>query len=76
MERPASVTAFGILNIVFGVLGVFGLPGTIALFSLTDLSALQRRSAPHRSADCPVCCFASDTDRQGCLRYNGAAFTV
>src|SRR5437588_7633498 len=38
MQRPAAVTTFGILNIVFAVLGVFGLMGTIAMFSLTDAS--------------------------------------
>src|SRR5437667_11510960 len=38
MERPGSVTAFGILNIAFAVLGVFGLLGTIALFSMTGTS--------------------------------------
>jgi hypothetical protein len=34
MERPGSVTAFGILNIVFAVFGFLGLFGTIALFSM------------------------------------------
>ena len=38
MVRPGSVTAFGILNIVFAVFGVFGLLGTIALFSMTGTS--------------------------------------
>jgi hypothetical protein len=35
MERPGSVTAFGILNIVFAVFGLLGLLGTIALFSMS-----------------------------------------
>ena len=35
MERPGSVTAFGILNIVFAVFGFLGLFGTIALFSMS-----------------------------------------
>jgi hypothetical protein len=35
-ERPTSVTVFGIVNIVFAVLGLFGLLATIALFSLTS----------------------------------------
>ena len=39
MQRPASVTAFGILNIVFAVFGVFGLFATIAMFSITDTSS-------------------------------------
>jgi hypothetical protein len=34
MERPGSVTAFGILNVVFAVFGFLGLLGTIALFSM------------------------------------------
>ena len=34
MQRPASVTVFGILNIVFAVLGVFGLVATLVLFQL------------------------------------------
>jgi hypothetical protein len=38
MQRPAAVTTFGILNIVFAVLGVIGLFGTIAMFSLADTS--------------------------------------
>lgn len=32
MQRPTSVTIFGILNIVFAALGVFGLIASIALF--------------------------------------------
>jgi hypothetical protein len=32
MQRPTSVTVFGILNIVFAVFGVFGLIASIALF--------------------------------------------
>ena len=35
MERPTSVTVFGILNIVFAVIGVFGLFATAALFLTT-----------------------------------------
>jgi len=38
MQRPSSVTTFGILNIVFAVFGVFGLLGTIALFSIMGSS--------------------------------------
>jgi len=38
MQRPASVTTFGILNIVFAVFGVFGILGVIALFSITGTS--------------------------------------
>jgi hypothetical protein len=34
MQRPTSVTVFGILNIAFAVLGAFGLIFTLALFSL------------------------------------------
>jgi hypothetical protein len=37
-ERPTSVTVFGILNIVFAVLGLFGLLATIALFSVSGAS--------------------------------------
>ncbi len=36
MQRPASVTTFGILNIVFAALGVIGIIGTILMFSMTD----------------------------------------
>jgi hypothetical protein len=32
MQRPASVTTFGVLNIIFAVLGLFCLVGTAALF--------------------------------------------
>jgi|ERR1051325_854339 hypothetical protein len=32
MERPASVTTFGILNIVFAAVGFFGLLASIALY--------------------------------------------
>jgi len=39
MQRPASVTTFGILNIVFAVFGVIGLLGTIALFSMAGTSS-------------------------------------
>src|SRR5262245_43450327 len=38
MQRPVSVTVFGILNIAFAVLGVFAMIGTIALFSLPGAS--------------------------------------
>jgi tellurite resistance protein TehA-like permease len=34
MQRPTSVTVFGILNIVFAAIGVFGLIASIALFFL------------------------------------------
>jgi hypothetical protein len=34
MQRPTSVTVFGILNIVFAVFGVFGLIFSMALFHL------------------------------------------
>jgi hypothetical protein len=33
MQRPASVTFFGILNIAFGALGIFGLLSTVQLLS-------------------------------------------
>lgn len=33
MQRPTSITVFGILNIVFAVLGVFGVLATVALFA-------------------------------------------
>ena len=32
MQRPTSVTVFGVLNIVFAALGIFGLIGSIILF--------------------------------------------
>jgi len=32
MQRPTSVTVFGILNIVFAAFGIFGLIGSIILF--------------------------------------------
>jgi hypothetical protein len=35
MQRPTSVTVFGILNIVFAAIGLFGLLATIALFAAT-----------------------------------------
>ena len=38
MQRPVSVTVFGILNIVFAVLGVFGMIGTLVLFSMSEAS--------------------------------------
>jgi len=38
MERPASVTTFGILNIVFAGFGILGLLGTIAMASMTRAS--------------------------------------
>lgn len=34
MQRPASVTVFGILNIVFAAFGVFGVIASVALFYL------------------------------------------
>src|SRR5215510_12105855 len=38
MQRPGSVTAFGILNIAFAVIGVFGTVGTLALFAMGNAS--------------------------------------
>src|SRR5882672_9663344 len=38
MQRPASVTVFGILNIIFAVVGVFGIIGSIVMFSTMDAS--------------------------------------
>lgn len=38
MQRPATVTVFGILNIGFSVLGFIGLVVTIALFSVSAMS--------------------------------------
>lgn len=35
MERPQAVTVFGILNIIFAVLGVVGMIGTLAMFSVS-----------------------------------------
>jgi len=34
MQRPTSVTVFGILNIGFGVLGIFSLLGTMLVFAM------------------------------------------
>jgi len=34
MQRPASITAFGILNLVFAAFGVVGLMASFALFSV------------------------------------------
>jgi len=36
MQRPTSVTVFGVLNIVFAVLGVIGIAGTIVMFAKMD----------------------------------------
>jgi hypothetical protein len=38
MQRPPTVTVFGILNIAFAVLGVFGMFATLALFSASAMS--------------------------------------
>jgi hypothetical protein len=35
MQRPISVTVFGILNIVFAAFGVVGVLGSLAVFSAT-----------------------------------------
>lgn len=34
MQRPTAVTVFGILNIGFGVLGIFSLLGTMLVFAM------------------------------------------
>jgi hypothetical protein len=39
MQRPASVTVFGILNIVFAALGVIGMVASIVLFFLPASSS-------------------------------------
>jgi hypothetical protein len=39
MQRPTSATVFGILNILFAVIGVFSILATITLFSATAQSA-------------------------------------
>lgn len=39
MERPTSVTVFGVLNIVFAVLGLFGLLASAMLFSAAAATA-------------------------------------
>ena len=36
MQRPTSVTVFAILNLVFAALGVFGLIGSLTLFTTVD----------------------------------------
>lgn len=36
MQRPVPATVFGILNLLFGALGVLGLFGSAAMFSLPD----------------------------------------
>ena len=36
MERPTSVTVFGILNIVFAAFGFFGIIGSIVMFFVMD----------------------------------------
>ena len=38
MQRPPTVTVFGILNIAFSILGVFGMVATLALFSADAMS--------------------------------------
>jgi hypothetical protein len=38
MQRPASLTVFGILNILFAALGLIGLIGTIVMFAMMDAS--------------------------------------
>ena len=38
MQRPAAVNTFGILNIVFAALAVFGTIASLAVFSMTDAS--------------------------------------
>jgi hypothetical protein len=38
MQRPTSVTVFGVLNIVFAAFGVLGLIGTIVMFAMMDAS--------------------------------------
>ncbi len=37
MQRPASVTVFGVLNVVFGVLGLFGLAFSAVLLFAVDV---------------------------------------
>ncbi len=39
MQRPAAVTTFGILNIIFAGFGVFGIIGSFALLTMTAASA-------------------------------------
>jgi hypothetical protein len=39
MQRPVSVTVFGILNIGFAAFGVFGVFATLALFSMESAAA-------------------------------------
>jgi hypothetical protein len=39
MQRPVSVTVFGILNIAFAAFGVFGIFTTLALFSMEGAAA-------------------------------------
>jgi hypothetical protein len=39
MQRPVIVTIFGILNIVFGVLGLMGMVATLVMFTFMDASA-------------------------------------
>ena len=36
MQRPTTVTVFGVLNIVFGVFALFGVFGGLALQAMTD----------------------------------------
>ena len=39
MQRPVSVTVFGLLNIGFAAFGVFGIIATLALFSMEGATA-------------------------------------
>ena len=36
MQRPASVTVFGVLNIVFAALGVMGIMASLAMFAVSS----------------------------------------
>lgn len=38
MQRPTSVTVFGVLNIVFAAFGIVGIIGTVVMFSTMDSS--------------------------------------
>ncbi len=48
MQRPASVTVFGVLNIVFGVLGLFGLAFSVLVLFAFDIQP-QPMNPPRRS---------------------------
>lgn len=52
MQRPTSVTAFGILNIVFAAFGVFGALALVMLF--TAVVHLPLRGGRMRGAVCVV----------------------